>query len=139
MEHDNSSVSGSYTDIRFNAFYFVCVFIIAIIMMIGFLQTLKGKDWLSILFLILALIAFIHGIYALTRNKYIRLDKHSKKVIIYGFCGIAVRKYKYDRLFFKDKELYREYEGKTKFINILRSQCRKDDFEAFVVDVNKGD
>jgi hypothetical protein len=139
MEHDNSSVSGSYTDIRFNAFYFACVFIIAIIMMIGFLQTLKGKDWLSILFLILALIAFIHGIYALTRNKYIRLDKHSKKVIIYGFCGIAVRKYKYDRLFFKDKELYREYEGKTKFINILRSQCRKDDFEAFVVDVNKGD
>jgi hypothetical protein len=138
MEQDNSSLSGSYTDIRFNAFYFICVFIIAIITMIGFLQNLKGKDWLSILFLILALIAFIHGIYALTRNKYIRLDKHSKKVIIYGFCGLAVRKYKYDRLFFKDKELYREYDRKTKFINILRSQCRKDDFEAFVVEVNKG-
>jgi hypothetical protein len=138
MEQEKSSVSGSLKDIRFNAFYFVYVFIIAIIGILGFLQTLKGKDWLSILFLILALIAFIHRISALTRNKYIRLDKQSKRIIIYGFCGIALRKYKYDRLFFKDKELYREYGGKTKFINILRSQCRKDDFEAFVVEVNKG-
>ena len=138
MEQDKSSLSGNFTDIRFNAFYFVCLFIIAIIMLIGFFLTLQEKDWLTILFLILALIAFIHRISALTRNKYIRLDKQSKRIIIYGFCGIALRKYKYDRLFFKDKELYREYGGKTKFINILRSQCRKDDFEAFVVEVNKG-
>ena len=137
MEQDKSSLSGNFTDIRFNAFYFVCLFIIAIIMLIGFFLTLQEKDWLTILFLILALIAFIQGIYSSTRNKYIRLDKQSKRIIKYGFCGIAMRKYTYDHLVFKDKELYMEYGGKTKFINILRPQCKKDDFEAFIVEVNK--
>jgi hypothetical protein len=106
-------------------------------MMMGFFLTLKEKDFLSILFLILSLIILISSIYSLNKNKYIRLDKQNKRIIKYGFCGLAIRKYKYDRLFFKDKELYREYNGKTKFINILRSQCMKDDFEAFVVEVNK--
>jgi hypothetical protein len=137
MEKDNGSVSGSFIDIRFNIFYSVCLLIAAIIMLVIFL-TVKEKAWYYDFFLILALLFLIHGFYALSGSKYVRLDKQSKTVKIYGLFGIAMRKYKYDRLFFKDKELYREIDGKTKFINLLRNQCRKNDFEAFVVEINKG-
>ena len=84
MEQDKSSLSGNFTDIRFNAFYFVCLFIIAIIMLIGFFLTLQEKDWLTILFLILALIAFIHqqeiNIYGLINR--------AKELLNMAFAGL---------------------------------------------------
>jgi hypothetical protein len=138
MEKGNSSEKGSITNIRFNILYPVCVIIIAILLTVIFIRV-KEKDWYNYIpLLVFALLFIIQAIYSLTGGKYVGLDKQNKKVIIYGLFGIAVRKYKYDRLFFKGKELYREIDGKTKFINIMRSQCRKDDLEAFVVEVNKG-
>lgn len=134
MEKENGSIPGGFTDIRFNIFYFVCIFIIAIIM-IGIFLTVKEKNWYYYFFLILAVLFFVHGIGALIGSKYVRLDKQSKTVKIYGPYGFVARKYKYDRLFFKDKELYREIDGKTKFINILRYQCRKKDLEAFIMEI----
>ena len=136
MGKNNGSVHGSLTDIRYNIFYSVGLFTAAIIMIVIFL-IVKGKDWYYELFLILALLLLIRGIYALIRSKYVRLDKLSKTVKIYDTPIFWARKYKYDRLFFKDKKLYREIDGKTEFINILRYQCRKNDFEAFVMEVNK--
>jgi uncharacterized integral membrane protein len=139
MEQGNSSEKGSITFIRVNVYYSVGVFIIAVLLAVIFIIKAKEKDWYNYLpWLVFALLFIIQAIYSLTGSKYVGLDKQNKKVIIYGFFGIALRKYKYDRLFFRNKELYSEYEGKTKFINILDSQCRKDDLEAFVVEVNKG-
>jgi hypothetical protein len=137
MGKDNGSEHGIFTDIRFNTFYSVCMFIAAIIMIVIFL-TAKEKNWYHEFFLILAILFLIHSIYAFTGSKYVRLDKQSKTVKIYGPFGFAARKFKYDSLFFKGRELYREIDGKTKFINIQRYQCRKKDFEVFVVEVNKG-
>jgi hypothetical protein len=137
MEKNNGSVPGSFTDIRYNIFYSIGLFTAALIMIVIFLPV-KGKDWYYELFLILALLLLIRGIYALTRSKYVRLDKQSKTVKIYDTPIFWARKYKYDRLFFKDKKLYREIDGKTEFINIQRYQYRKNDFEDFIVEVNKG-
>ena len=138
MEKSNSSEKGSITIIRVNILYTVCVVIIAIFMAVVFIIKAKEKDWYSYLpLLVFALLFLIQGIYSLKGSKYVGLDKQNKKVIIYGLFGIAMRKYKYDRLFFKGKELYREIDGETKFINIARYQCRKYDLEAFVVEVKK--
>jgi hypothetical protein len=136
MKKNSSSESGSFTDIRFNVFYSVCLFVAAIIMTVIFL-TVKERSWYYDFFIILAVLFLIHGISALIGSKYVRLDKHGKIVKIYGTFGFVASRYKYDRLFFKDKELYREIEGKTKFINILRYQCRKEDLDAFIDEVNK--
>jgi hypothetical protein len=137
MEKVNSSVQGGITNIRFNTYYSVSLIIVAVILTVLFLRV-KEKDWYYILFLIFAVLFIINGVYALTGSKYVGLDKQNKQVIVYGFFGIALRKYKYDRLFFNDKELYREIHGKTKFINILRSQCKRNDLESFIAEVNKG-
>ena len=137
MEKDNSSVPRSFTDIRFNIYYVILLFIVSFIM-IGIFLTVKEKSWYDDFFLILPILFLVHGIVVLTGSKYIRLDKQSKTIKIYGPFGFAARNYSYDRLFFKDNELYREIDGKTKFLNIVRYQCSKDDLEAFIAEVNKG-
>jgi hypothetical protein len=137
MEKYRGSLNQSFTDIRFNIFYSVCTIIIAIILVAIFF-TQKENDWYYEFFLILALLFLIQGIYGLTISRYVRLDKENKLVKIYTLYGFAARTYKYERLFFKDNELYREYDGKQKMINILRFQCRKKDYETFVEEVNKG-
>jgi hypothetical protein len=101
-------------------------------------MTIKEEEWYYYFFLILPLLFIVQAIGALSGSKYVRLNKKSKTIIIYGPYGFVVRKYKFDRLFFKDKELYREVEGRDKFINLMRYQCRKNDLEAFIVEVNKG-
>lgn len=140
MEKDNSSEKGSITYIRANILYSITMIILAILLTIFII--VKVKDWHNyIQLLVIPLLFFIHGIYSLIKgSNYVGLDKQNKKVIIYSISGIAMpwRKLKYDRLFFKGKELYREIKRKTKFINILLFQCRKDDLEAFVAEVNKG-
>jgi hypothetical protein len=137
MEKDNSSVTADFIDIRFNHFYVVSIFIAAVILLV-IIMTTKGEEWYYYFFLILPVLFFVHAIGALSGSKYVRLDKQTKTVIIYGPYGFVVRKYKFDRLFFKDKELYREVEGRDKLINIMRYQCRKNDLSAFIVEVSKG-
>ena len=137
MEKENSSVPGSFTDIRYNLFYSIGLCLAAIIVII-ILLIVKGENWYYDFLEVLALLLFVNGIYALIRSKYVRLDKQSKTVKIYDTPIFWARKYKYDRLFFKDKKLFSEINGKTEFINILQYQCRKDDLEAFITEVNKG-
>ena len=137
MGKNNGSVPGSFTDIRYNNFYSVGSSTAAIMMIVIYLLV-KEKNLYFDFLLILGVLFLIYGISALIRINYVRLDKQNKTVKICDNPIFWTRKYKYDRLFFKDKKLYMEIEGKTEFINILGYQCRKNDFEAFVVEVNKG-
>jgi ABC-type transport system involved in Fe-S cluster assembly fused permease/ATPase subunit len=136
MEKINGPVPGSFTDIRYNIFYSVGLSTVAIIMIVIYLL-LKEKNWYYDFFLILAVLFLVYGISALIRTVYLRLDKQSKTVKINDNPIFWMRRYKYDRLFFNDNKLYREIDGKTEFININRYQCRKNDLEAFIVEVNK--
>jgi hypothetical protein len=137
MEQVNDSVPGNFTNIRYNNFYSIGLAIAGIIMIVIFL-TIKERNLYYDSFLILAVLFLVHGIYALIRTNYVRLDKQGKTVKIYDTPIFWARKYKYDRIFFKDKKLYREIDGKTEFIAIVRYQGRKIDFEAFVAEINKG-
>jgi hypothetical protein len=137
MEKENDLVPESFTYIRYNIYYSVGLSIAAIILILISL-TIKGKVWYSNFFLIAGVIFIIHGIYALIRSKYVTLDKQRKTVKVYNTPIFWARKYKYDNLFFKDKVLWSEFNGQTEEIFILHYQCRKDDFEAFVAEVNKG-
>jgi hypothetical protein len=137
MEENKSSVPENVTVIRYNILYSVCMLIAAIIMIIIFMIA-KEKEWYYDFFLILAVLFLFDSIYALIRGKYVWLDKQNKTVKIYNTPIFPARKYKYDHLFFKGNRLYCETGGENEFINILRYQCRKDDYEAFVAEVNKG-
>jgi hypothetical protein len=140
MEKNNVSVPGSFADIRYDIFYTAGLFIAALILIVIFL-IVKGnwqKHYYDII-LILGLLLLIRGINALSSgNKYVRLDKQSKTIKIYDAHMFWAQKYKYDRLFFKGKKLCREIDGKTEYINITGFGCMKNDFKAFVAEVNKG-
>ena len=136
MDEDKFSAEECGMVIRFNPVYTAVLFTTATILIVIFLTGI-GKKWDNY-FLILSIILMIHGIYTLLRNKYVRLDKKNKTVKVYDTPVFWARKYKYDRLFFTDKKLYSEIEGKTEFINIQRFQCRNEDFEALIEEVNKG-
>jgi hypothetical protein len=137
MEQANDSLPGSSAYIRYNDFYSIGLSVAGITMVLISL-TIKERNLYYDSFLILAVLLLVHGIYALNRRNYIRLDKQNKTVKIFDTPIFWARKYKYDRLFFKDKKLYREIDGKTELIAIVRYQCRKDDFDAFIEEINKG-
>jgi hypothetical protein len=137
MGKNNGSVPGSFTDIRYNNFYSVGSSTAAIIMIVIYLLV-KEKNWYFDFLLILGVLFLVYGISALIRINYVKLDKQNKTVKICDNPIFWTRKYKYDRLFFENKKLYREIDGKTEFINIIRYRCRENDFEAFIVEVNKG-
>jgi len=137
MEQANDSLPGSSVYIRYNDFYSIGLSVAGITMVLISL-TIKERNLYYDSFLILAVLLLVHGIYALNRRNYIRLDKQNKTVKIFDTPIFWARKYKYDRLFFKDKKLYREIDGKTELIAIVRYQCRKDDFDAFIEEINKG-
>jgi hypothetical protein len=136
MEKTNGPIPESVTDIRYNIFYSVGLSTVGIIMIVISLLV-KDKNWYYDFFLILAVLFLVYGFSALIRIVYVRLDKQSKTVKINDNPIFWMRKYKYDRLFFNDNKLYREIDGKTEFINIIRYKCRKNDLEAFIVEVNK--
>jgi len=149
MEKERSSHSENYIDIRYNKIYIGFTALLAIIFF-TILFISKDDDGTSILislsqnrswgfyFIIIVCLIFLGQIiFALGGARYVRLDKQAKKVIVYGSFFIPAWKYKFERLFFKGKGLYREINGKIKFINIIYFQCRKDDFEAFVNEINK--
>jgi hypothetical protein len=138
MDKEHDSAPESFTYIRYNIFYSIGLSTAAIILIITSL-TINGNVWYHNFFLISGVLSFIHGIYALIRSKYVTLDKQRKNVKVYNTPIFWGRKYKYDHLFFKDKVLWSEFKGETVEIFISHYQCRKDDFEAFVVEVNKGD
>lgn len=137
MEKENDSAPENYTYIRYNIFYSAGLIIAAIILVL-ISSTIEGKVWYNNFLLIIGVIFFIHGIYAIIRSKYITLDKQRKTVKVYNTPIFWARKYKYDHLFFKDKVLWSEFNGETVEIFLSRYQCRKDDFEAFIMEVNKG-
>ncbi len=137
MKKDSISEPGIFVDIRFSRGFSIILFIVAAIMLILYIRG-KQQEWYDHLYLISALVLFINGISPYLSRRYVRLDKSNKKVNIYTVFGIVARAYKYDRLFFREMSLYREIGGKTRFINILRSQCVKDDFNNFVKEVNNG-
>jgi hypothetical protein len=138
MEKHRGSSPEKPMVIRYNVFYTAGIFTVAIIML-GLFLTVREKGWFNSFFLILSVLLFIRGIYALLRSKYVRLDNQTKTVKVYDTPIFWARKYKYDRLLFNDGKIYREIDGKTEYINIIRHQCRKDDFEAFIREINKGD
>ena len=137
MEKVNDSAPASFTYIRYNIFYSVGLIIAAIILIL-ISATVEGSVYYHNFFLITGVLSFIHGIYAFIRSKYVTLDKQKKTVKVYNTPIFWARKYKYDHLFFKDKVLWSEFNGDTLEIFISRYQCRKDDLEAFITEVNKG-
>jgi hypothetical protein len=137
MEQVNDSAPGSFIYIRYNDFYSIGLSVAGITMILIFLM-IKERNLLYDSLLIFAVLLLVHGIYALNRSNYVRLDKQNKTIRIYDTPIFWARKYKYNRLFFKDNKLFRDLDGKTEFINIVRYQCRKDDFDAFIEEINKG-
>ena len=81
MDENNFSTEENSTVIRYNVLYTVGLFIFSIVLM-GIFLSIAGKNW-DKYFLILSLILLTHGIYALVRNKYVRVDKKSKIIKIY--------------------------------------------------------
>lgn len=149
MEKENSSKTGDNIDIRYNKVFAVLRIIVGIgiiIMLLfdkkddgtGYELFIKDKtDIILAIFLLPFLLYLADGFYALLAGRYARLDKQAKTVYVYTFFNIPLSKYKYDRLFFDGKALLRVIDGKKKLIAIIRHQCRKDDYETFVNEINK--
>jgi hypothetical protein len=60
-----------------------------------------------------------------------------KVISFFGLLELINRKVKYDNLFFKGKDLFRVVKGKVRFINIIRSQCNKEDLDFLFQEIRK--
>lgn len=137
MKNENDPSLNEYTDVRFNPVY--SIFIIFFGIAAAGWAFLSGRDpFFKYYFIFIGLLLLIHGIYALSGGRYIRLDPMRKKIIFSGFLASIKRPVKYDKLFFQGKDLYRVTDGKKRYINLIRYQCRKTDLDKLIRKINKG-
>jgi len=137
MENENVTPAKNFIDVRYSKYYSISQLVISGILLIPVVTSGTDKEYLYYFCIILALIFVSQGIYSLLGGKTIRLDIKNKNLKKYSFYGSVGWNYKYDRLFFMGKELYRELDGKIKFINILPVECNKKDLEVLIAEVNK--
>jgi hypothetical protein len=137
MTNENIPSQNDYIDVRFNLVYsiFIVFFGVAAIIW-AFLA--GGDPFIKYYFIFIGLILLIHGIYAISGGKYIRLDPKARKIIFSGFLASIKRPVNYEKLFFKGKDLYRLTKGKERYINIIWYQCRKSDLNKLIKQVKEG-
>ncbi len=137
MKNGNDPSVNGYTDVRFNLIYSICMILVGIVFVVWAL--LPGREaFQKYWFLIFGVILLVHGVTAISGSRYIRYDPHGKKIIFSGLLASIHRTVKYDKLFFKDKDLYRVINGKTRYINLIRSQCNRKDLYNLIQEINKG-
>jgi hypothetical protein len=128
MEIKKDRSAEEFVDVRFNLAYSIIIIIAGAAFAAWAL--LPGRDlFLKYYFVILGIIILCHGIYAISGAKYFTFDRNGKQFIFFRFFGFMKSSVRYDRLFFRGKELYRVFNNKTRYINLIRYQCRKRDLD----------
>ncbi|MBN2632318.1 MAG: hypothetical protein JXR66_02105 [Bacteroidales bacterium] len=136
MKTDKQSQPGNCIEIRFNLAYSVLFFIISVLLaIIAYVSTSDDKV-IKYLIYAMSLFSFIQGIYAVSGGKFIKYDPDVKKLKVYGLFGIMERSIRFDKLTFEGKDLYREVDGKRKYVNLQRYRCNKEDINKFIDAVN---
>jgi hypothetical protein len=134
MENTTSQELKNFTDVRYNKVYGIVITVLSVALLIFTLLSEQNDIFYYVLIGVdLILIAF--GLNSLIGKRYFRHDKQNKMVIIYAGFGSISQRYKYDRLYLKNRRLYREIDGKEKFINIIIMQCNRADLEAFTKEI----
>lgn len=138
MEAIDGSTDNQIIDVRYNKRHWISMFIAASFFIV--LIILAGWHDLFWVFYSIIFAAALsgQGFYAIKGGKSIRLDKKNKVLHKYTLYGLTSFKYRYDRLFFKGKKLFREIDGKVKFIEIRSIDNRKDDIEVLYSEILKG-
>jgi hypothetical protein len=133
----NSNEKGTI-DVRYCKRFWISMFAGAGgFLVITLLSGPTGLFWL--IYCIVFVLIFVGlGIYSLTGGKALSLDKTNKVLHKYIFYGLTSSKYKYDRLFFKGNKLYREIDGKVKFIELRSIDYNKNDLEILNSEIRKG-
>jgi len=136
METDTLSTSRNCIEIRFGLAYSILILIISVFL--AFIAYFSKSDDKVIKYLIYAmsLLSLIQGIYAVSGRKFIKYDPNVKKLKFYGLFGIMERSIRFDKLTFEGNDLYREVDGKRKYVNLQRYQCNKGDIRKFMDAVN---
>jgi hypothetical protein len=136
MGNVNKVSPEGYVYVRYNLTYSIFMFLAGIGFVIWPLLSDK-EGFIKYYFLLLGLIFLIHGIYAISCRKYIRYDPQGKIISFFGLFEFINRKVQYDNLFFRGKDLFRVIKGKMRYINIIRSQCNKEDLDFLFQEIKK--
>lgn len=136
MGNENRVSPERYIDVRYNLTYSVFMLLAGIGFVIWPLLSDK-EGFMKYYFLLIGLIFLIHGVYAISGRKYIRYDPQGKIISFFGLLELINRKVKYDNLFFRGKDLFRVVKGKVRFINVIRSQCNKEDLDLLFQEIKK--
>jgi disulfide bond formation protein DsbB len=136
METDTLSTPRNCIEIRFGLGYSILILIISVLLaLIAYVS--KSDDKVSkYLIYGMSLLSFIQGIYAVSGGKFIKYDPNVKKLKFYGLFRIMERSIRFDKLTFEGKDLYREVDGKRKYVNLQRYQCNREDIDKFIDSVN---
>jgi hypothetical protein len=136
MGNENKVSPEGYVNVRYNLTYSIFMLLAGIGFFIWPLLSDK-KEFMKYYLLLLGLIFLIHGLYAISGRKYIRYDPQGKVISFFGLLELINRKVKYDNLFFRGKDLFRVVKGKVRFINVIRSQCNKEDLDFLFQEIRK--
>jgi|WetSurMetagenome_2_1015567.scaffolds.fasta_scaffold00935_16 hypothetical protein len=137
MENGKDASSEKYIDVRYNLIYSILMILFGIAFVVWALwpdQDAFDKYY----FLIFGLLLLVQGLYAISGGRYFRYKPIDKKIVFIGLFVLISRSVKFDKLFFRGKELYRVINGKARYINLLRYQCNKKDLENLFQEINKG-
>ena len=134
MKNENGRSLTEYIDVRYNRVYSIFIIFFGIVSVVWAL--LPGRDaFLKYYFIFIGLILLIHGIYAISGGRYMRYDPNGKKIIFSGFLASIKRPVKYEKLFFEGKDLYRVINGKKRYINLIRYQCKRTDLNNLIQEI----
>ena len=132
METDNLSTQGNCIEIRFGLAYSILILILSVLLA-SVAYFAKGDDKIfKYLIYGMSFLIFIQGIYAISGGKFIKYDPNVKKLRFYGLFGIVDRSIRFDRLSFEGNDLYREVNGKRKYVNFQHYQCKREDVKKFM-------
>lgn len=126
-----------FINVKFNLLYSLLMILFGIAFVVWALWP-ERDVFLKYYFLILGLIVLTHGIYAISGGRYFKYYPDDKKIVFSGLFMIIGRTVKFDKLFIKDKDLYRVINGKMRYINLIKYQCNKKDLGIFFQEINKG-
>jgi hypothetical protein len=136
METDTQPNPGASIEIRFNLTYSILILIISVVLVLIAYVSKSDDKVIKYLIYGMSFLNLIHGIYAVTGGKFIKFDPDARRLKFYGLIGLIERSIRFDKLTFEGKDLYREINGKRKYVNLQRYQCNKEDFIKFMNTVN---
>jgi hypothetical protein len=136
MKNKKTLLPEGCIEVRHNLIYSITVFLFGFAFIV--LPILFFSTTLRTLFIFLGVLMVFYGLGAIFGGRYVRYNPLKKELIFSTLYDNEYRTIKYDKLFFKGKSLYREINGKTKYIFLLRFQCNKQDLDILFQEINKG-